>query len=257
MRKLLSADTFRMFHSKWFWLCLGGMLAMSVAFIIMQYTAMDYVVPLSRVIFLPMSFYGVTVAALISLFVGEDFSDGFIRNKIIAGRSRHNIFTSNLIVSWLACILIYLIVVLFTATIGSYLFEVDITADHFCKYLILGIGMCIAYGCIYCSITMLCGNKVTAAVLCMGLAFFMLFACLHTNQIMVQPEYKNGVQNLAYVDGFAKTVYAVLHDINPSGQAAQLSAMDVFHSVRWFICDLGWALAAGVGCAFFKRKNIQ
>ena len=64
MRKLLSANSFRIFHSKWFWLCLGGMLAMSVGFIIMQYTAMDYTVPLSRVIFLPMSFYGVTVAAL-------------------------------------------------------------------------------------------------------------------------------------------------------------------------------------------------
>ena len=48
MQRLLSADTFRMFRSKWFWLCLGGMLAMSVAFVVMQYTAMDYVVPLSR-----------------------------------------------------------------------------------------------------------------------------------------------------------------------------------------------------------------
>lgn len=257
MHKLLNANTFRLFHSKWFWLCLGGMLAMSVAFIIMQYTAMDYEVPLSRVIFLPMSFYGVTTAALISLFVGEDFSDGFIRNKIIAGRSRYSIFASNLVICWLACVVIYLIVILFTATVGCFLFEIDITPCSFCKYLFLGIGMCIAYGCIYCSITMLCGNKATATVLCMGLAFFLLFACLHTNQIMVQPEYKNGALNPAYVGGFAKAVYAVLHDLNPTGQAAQLSAMEVFQPVRWCICDLGWALIAGAGCAFFNRKNIQ
>ena len=133
MRKLLSAGTFRLFHSKWFWLCLGGMLAMSVAFIIMQYTAMDYEVPLSRVIFLPMSFYGVTLAALISLFVGEDYSDGFIRNKIIAGRSRYSIFTSNLIISCLACVVIYLIVILFTATTASFFFEINVTLDSFCK----------------------------------------------------------------------------------------------------------------------------
>ena len=95
MRKLLSADAFRIFRSKWFWLCLVGMLALAGAFITMQYTAMDYTVPLSRVIFLPMSFYGMAVAALVALFVGEDFHDGFIRNKIIAGHTRSAIFASN------------------------------------------------------------------------------------------------------------------------------------------------------------------
>lgn len=87
MTRLLGADTVRMYHSKCFWMCLGGMLIMAVGFLIMQGTAMDYTVPLSRVIFLPMSFYGVAAAALISMFVGEDFSDGFIRNKLIAGRA--------------------------------------------------------------------------------------------------------------------------------------------------------------------------
>ena len=257
MRKLLSADLFRVFHSKWFWLCLGGMLAMSIGFLVMQYTVMDYTVPLSRVIFLPMSFYGVTVAALVSLLVGEDFSDGFIRNKIIAGRSRFSVFASNLVVCWLGCATIYLTITLFTTVSGTFLFENDIASVKFFQYLMLGIGMCLAYGSIYCTITMLCGNKNTSTVLCMGFAFFMLFASLHTNQIMVQPEYKNGVQNPAYVDGFAKRIYAVLHDLNPTGQAAQLSTMDIFHPVRYFFCDLAWVLSTGVGIILFNRKNIQ
>lgn len=257
MCKLLSADTSRLFHSKWFWLCIFGMLAMSVAFVVMQLTAMDYTVPLSRVIFLPMSFYGVVMAALISLFVGEDYSDGFIRNKIIAGHSRTSVFLSNLLVSLLASALIYFIAVFFTTAVGSFLFEIDITIDQFCQYLLFGMGMSMAYGCIYCTITMLCGNKATSAVLCMGVAFFLLFACLHTNQVMVQTEYKNGAPNPAYVDGVAKIIYAIIHDLNPSGQAAQLSAMEIFHPVRWIICDFIWMLAAGVGCLYFHKKNIQ
>ena len=230
---------------------------MSIGFIIMQYTAMDYTVPLSRVIFLPMSFYGVTVAALVSLFVGEDFSDGFIRNKIIAGRSRFSVFASNLVVCWLACVTIYLTTILFTTISGSFLFEHDIAPAKFFQHLMLGIGMCLAYGSIYCTITMLCGNKTTAAVLCMGVAFVLLFAGLHTNLIMVQPEYKNGTFNPSYVDGFFKTVYAVLHDLNPTGQAAQLSTMDIFHPVRFFFCDLAWILPTGAGVVLFTRKNIQ
>lgn len=255
MRKLLSADLFRMFRGKWFWLSLGGMLAMAVAFIVMQYTAMDYTVPLSRVIFLPMSFFSVITAALVSLFVGDDFS--FIRNKLVAGRSRSSVFASNLVVSWIACAVIYLITTLFTAAIGRVLFETDITAAQFFRHLALGLGMCIAYGSIYCTIAMLSASKNTAAVRCMGLSFFLLFACLHTNQIMVQPEYKDGALNPAYVDGFAKTFYAILHDLNPSGQAAQLCAMEIFRPVRWILCDLGWTLAAGMGCMLFNRKDIQ
>lgn len=257
MRKLLSADTRRLFRSRWFWLCLGGMLAMSVAFIIMQKTAMDYTVPLSRVIFLPMSFFGMAVAALVSLFVGEDFSDGFIRNKLIAGRLRRSVFASHLVVSSVACILIYLAVVFFTSAVGSFFFEINLTIDVFFAYLLLGVGMCIAYGCIYCTITMLCDNKTTAAVVCMGLAFFLLCVSLHTNQVMVQPQYKDGVLNPAYVDGFAKAVYGVLHDLNPTGQAAQLSAMHAFNPFRMFVCDAVWIASAAVGTAIFQRRNIK
>jgi hypothetical protein len=91
----------------------------------------------------------------------------------------------------------------------------------------------------------------------MGLAFFLLVACLHTNQVMIQTEYKDGVLNPAYVDGFAKVVYSVLHDLNPSGQAAQLSAMEVFQPIRCILCDFLWILIAGAGCTIFNRKNIQ
>ena len=257
MAKLLSADLDRVFRSKWFWLCLGGMLMMAVAFIIMQYTAMDYSVPLSRVVFLPMSFYGLAVAALVSLFVGEDFSDGFIRNKIIAGHWRFAVFASNLLVSWLVCILIYLLVTVFTMLIGLFLFACDITPVVFFRHLLMGVGMCLAYGSIFCTITMLCGNKTTSAVLCMGLAFFLLVVCLHTNQVLVQPEYKDGLLNPVYVDGAVRSIYLILHNLNPSGQAAQLSAMHIFDSRFWVFCDMCWIMISGMGVCLFKRKNIK
>lgn len=257
MSRLLRADAFRMYRGKWFWLCLGGMLLMSVAFIVMQYTAMDYSVPLSRVIFLPLSFYGVAVAALVSMYVGEDFSDGFIRNKLIAGRSRSSIFLSNLAISWTACVTIYLMITLFTFFVGRGFFEIDVAWTEFGRYLLWGMFMCLAYGSIFGTVTMLTGNKAVSVMLCMGLAFFMLFLCLHTNQIMVQPEYKDGVLNPHYVSGVKKIVYGILHDINPSGQAAQLSTMEIFHPVRWIVCDIGWMLAAGVGTVLFQRADIR
>lgn len=258
MIRLLGADTVRMYHSKGFWMCLGGMLVMAVGFLIMQGTAMDYTVPLSRVIFLSMSFYGVAAAALISMFVGEDFADGFIRNKLIAGRSRKTVFLSTLMVCWTACVAIYLMTTGFTYLAGRFFFEADITFMDFVRHLLLGILTCLAYGSIFCTVSTLVGKKASAVLICMGLAFGMLFLSLHTNQVMVQPEYKNGMLNPHYVRGLLKAVYALLHDGNPTGQAAQLSAMRIFHSVRWIVCDLGWMLAAAVlGPALFQRANIR
>ena len=256
MRKLLSADLYRMRRSKCLWLSMGAMLGIACLFLVMQYTAMDYTVPLSRVIFLPVSFYGVAAAALVCLFVHGDFTGGFIRNKIIACCSRTSIFLSTLIVCWLACIGIYLVTTLFTGAIGIFLFEINVTPAEFLAHLAMGVGMCLAYGSIYCTIAMLCTNQTSAMVVCMGLSFAMLFVSLQTNQILVQPAYKNGVPNPVYVEGFAKTLYAIVHDLNPTGQAAQLSAMHIFHPLRWIVCDLAWVLAAGIGIPLFRKKDI-
>jgi hypothetical protein len=78
-----------------------AMLGLSAAFMTMQATAMDYTVPLSRVIFLPMSMYCVTMAAFVSVFVGTDFSDGFIRNKLLTAEHRYSLVISQTIVSLL------------------------------------------------------------------------------------------------------------------------------------------------------------
>lgn len=58
-------------------------------------------------------------------------------------------------------------------------------------------------------------------------------------------------------EGITKILYAILHDLNPSGQAAQLSAMKIFHPIRWLICDFAWILAAGVGSVLFRHTDIK
>ena len=105
MIRLLRADLIRLGRSFSFRLSLMAMLGLSAAFMTMQATAMDYSVPLSRVIFLPMSMYGVTMAAFVSVFVGTDFSDGFIRNKLLTAEHRYNLVVAQIIVSCLACLI--------------------------------------------------------------------------------------------------------------------------------------------------------
>ena len=91
MIRLLSASLYRLKKSAAFWSCLIGMLVIASVFMVMQATSMEYTVPLSRVIFLPLSFYGVAAAAMVSVFTGRDFADGFIRNKLIFSKSRSQV----------------------------------------------------------------------------------------------------------------------------------------------------------------------
>lgn len=258
MRKLLSADFARLWKSSAFWGCLVGMILLAVFFMTIQYTAMDYEVPLSRVIFLPLSLYGVAVAALVSVFTGTDFSDGFIRNKLLLCKSRSHVLFSHIIVNCVACIIIYLIVSAFAAGAGLFFFENDVKTETFLYYLFLGIGMSAAYGCVFSVVTLLCGNKTSAVIWCMGMAMVMLFLSLHTNQLLVQTEFKNGLPNPHYVDGFRRALYGVLHDLNPCGQAAQLSSWEVWNPVRVVICNLLWMLAVSTaGCLRFNKKDVK
>ena len=256
--RLLRADFFRLIKSKWLWLSILAMLGLSLGFVSMQYSGMDYVVALDRVVFIPISFYGVIAAAMVSLFVGEDFSDGCIRNKIVAGRSRSAIFISHLIVCCVTCMVIYLLMLTVTISMGLALFENNVTTKKLIHFVALGMLTCMIYACIYCALTMLIGEKTQGVVICMIISFALLFAALHTNQIVVQEPMKNGLPNPHYVSGVKRYVYEWLHDLNPTGQAAQLSSMDCQSPLRWVVSNVMWfVLSIGLGSIIFTKKNIR
>ena len=258
MIKLLKADLIRLSKSSSFYLSLIAMLGLSVAFMAMQATAMDYTVPLSRVIFLPMSMYGAAMAAFVSIFVGTDFSEGFIRNKLLITENRYSLVFSQIIVSCLACLVVYTVVTAFTAGLGCFFFENNVDTVTLIRFYCIGVGMCLATGCLFSVITLLCGNKTQAIIWCMALAFGMLFLAMHTNGKLVQPEYKDGALNPHYVGGLRRTAYGILHDLNPCGQAAQLSTWEVWHPIRVFVCNLMViAVSTALGCLLFDKKEIK
>ena len=258
MNSMLKADFMRLLKSIAFRISLITMLLLSAGFMFIQATAMDYTVPLSRVIFLPMSMYGITMAAFVSVFVGTDFSDGFVRNKILAAGNRNSLFFSQIIVSCVACVVVYVVVTTFSAGVGRFFFENNVDSIGFIHFFLWGLGMCLSIGCVFSVITMLCGNKTHAVIVCMGLAFGMLFLCMHTNAVLVQQEYKDGLLNPHYTGGIKRIIYGILHDANPCGQAAQLSAWEVWHPVRGFLINLLMIFIwSALGCSVFRKKDIK
>ncbi len=81
---------------------------------------------------------------------------------------------------------------------------------------------------------------------------------LPSNGKLVQPEYEDGAMNPNYVGGMRRTVYGILHDLNPCGQVAQLSTWEVWHPIRITLSNLAMVSVASVlGCMLFERKDIK
>ena len=258
MLNMLKVDFIRLRKSSAFWLLLFGMLIIAFVFMIIQKTAMDYSVPLSRVIFLPMSMYGLAVSAFISTFVGTDFSDGFIRNKLLFLNNRNNYVISQIIVCCTACAIVYVIITAFSAGVGYFFFENNVKGIDSIRFFLLGFGTSLVSGCLFCVITILCRNKTRAIICCMGLAFLTLVLAMHTNSILVQTMYKNGILNPNYIDGFRRVLISILHDLNPCGQASQLSSWKVWHPIRMMIMDIILICSLStLGCLVFQRKDIN
>ena len=258
MAKILRADCYRMYAKKWLWLCTLAMMALSAVFCIMQHTAMDYEVSLDRVVFLPMSFYGVMAAALIGIFVGDDFSDGVIRNKIVSGITKRSIYFSTLLTCCSGGIVVYLMTIAVSLGIGVHWFQINVTAGEIAYYAALGFLTCLTYCSVYSMLAMLIQNKTHAIAVCMILSFGMLFLSLHTNSILVQTEYESGVLNPHFVNGLKKAAYEFLHDLNPTGQAVQLSMMQCLNTVRYVLVDVGLiVLTSALGSFAFRRKDIK
>lgn len=258
MNKLLKADIYRMFSGKLLWVAVASIIVISLSFCAMQYKALDYEVAIDRVIFLPMVFYGVISAALTGLFAGGEYSDGIIRNKIISGHSRYSIYISQLIAVYAASITIYLFSLIITIGIGLQLFKINVSYSEIVEFIFMGALTCTANASVFFLISIIAGNRSKAVTLCMVLSFLMLYASLTTNSALMAPEFKDGVRNIHYIAGGKRVVYELLHNVNPTGQAAQLSMMKIDNKTIFVVIDILLDFACGVFGAFmFNKKDLK
>lgn len=284
MSRLLTSTFFRMLKKIVFWILLICM------FIYGVYSASNFASEASAgfaidgCVFDFVPFMGLVAAIFISLFVGSEYSDGTIRNKLVVGHSRMQIYLANLIACSLACVLISLayvagVIVVSSSKGGELLTETSIIA----MCLICSLFLSIAFTSIMIMLAILNTNKAGNVVVSMILALIMLVSSSYIYQRLGEPEtYDNYVSvnevgiptqveqspNSLYIDGTPRAVLEVVNDLLPSGQAMQLA--DAFDSegiankdienasYRW----LGYSIlvivvTSSLGIALFRKKEIR
>lgn len=276
MNKLISAGFSRLRRDKIFWLLIAAMLAYAVVYMLngcrqASFNAQSgYHYTLEQFYFHYALLIGLFSAVFTSLFLGTEYNDGAIRNKLIIGHTRTQIYLSSLIVSMSATMLIMLtwlaggligIPVLGLWKMGSWLYV----------YLLVSVLSAAALSAIFTFIGMLCPNKAFSAVGAILLFFALLLVAFKIYNALSQPEFASGIvmtadgmqmtdpsPNPGYVSGTTRGIYQFILDVLPTGQGILTFDLGISHPVRMIVSSL--LITAGVtagGVGIFNKKNIR
>ncbi|MBQ3584921.1 MAG: ABC transporter permease subunit [Lachnospiraceae bacterium] len=208
MNKLLRANFSRLFKSKVFWICLSCMFvpaAYSVG--IRAYnriTASEnaYQSP-DGLLFMSGVYLPVVIAVLIGIYIGTEYSDGTLRNKLIIGHSRVHIYIANLIVSVTTVLvlnLVYMAVIVCAGIplVGKFTTPVNVLVKCFlCENLSV-----LAITAISLFVSMRIQSKSTGSILAIIVSVGLLFGSSLISISLEEPEYifNDDVQINTYVE---------------------------------------------------------
>lgn len=265
MRNLLAANFFRLRRSKYFWTAAAAMTLCALGLVLME-AHETYEVLLERAMFQSLAFYGVFTAVFVSLFLGAEYGDGAIRNKLAVGMKRETVYLSLWLTAAAACVLFYGLAIATAGIVGYVSLGTQEILLHFLTASMLGLLGCFAYCGLYSLIVMLCQNKAIGAVCCLGTAIFLLALAMFVNLRLAQPPVEQVIQgtqiveieNPYYLTGPRRELFELLQLLNPAGQAAKITTMDLDHPVSMAAYSILFSiLACFCGMALFQRKDLK
>ena len=163
MRKLLSANFYRLWKNKIFWIEIGFTALLSVFIVVVNYSpkvqaSVDRLF-LDNVFFTMYQVIGFILAAGISLIVGTEYSDGTVRNKLIIGHTRTNIYLATLISNIEVSCMVLMLHGMITYGVGYFLFgSFQISEGLVLTAIICAVLTVVVFSAIFVAIAMNCSN---------------------------------------------------------------------------------------------------
>ena len=275
MYNLLSAGIMRLLKSKLFWLlCVSALLWSAVIYFLLwdsvEYFGEIYLnVNAGFYFMMPLFYIGVAEAVFCAFFIGTDYSDGTIRNKLFTGHKRTAVYLSNFALTSFAGICFCLahiaaLVLVGLPLIGTGVFTAipELPLRLLCEALIV-----LANSAIFTLLSMLNSNKTAAAVVGILLSFVIIVSGVMVYSALKQPEFysmdadgSTVVPNPRYIkDGAAREALEWL-----SASVPFSASMEVIHpeggkaSARVTVCQFGLtAVLTAVGVAAFRKKDVK
>ena len=278
MYKLLSAGFARLKKNYIFWIGMVTMLVMTIchmmskskeAIVWIEQGIMHY---LDNYYFDMGPFIGVFCAIFVCLFIGTEYSDGVMRNKLSVGHTRTRVYLSNFIVSLTACECFVVMWVIGGLVGIPKLGFLQIGYSGFVLYVLLSLLYTAALTGIFVMFSMLSCNKAVNAVfeILLALLLIMIGSTLYmqlgetaettarmVGNVMVDA---GGVPmpNPAYVGGDLRGILQFLADSLPTSQALLMRSTELNRPILSATASITITMVTLiVGCAVFRKKDLK
>lgn len=275
MNRLLASNFSRLKKNRLFWgecVCMFVFGVFLVGNKYLEQVRYHSVEILDNVFFAYAIVIGLAIAVFGSRFVGTEYSDGTIRNKLIVGHTRPRIYFVNLITNIAAAFVLCLCFLVPVLVLGIPLLGTLIVGMDIILWMLLGTFLlAVAFCSIFTMFSIVCSREpvVVAASMLFMLAFFIVAVAV--NAKLEAPEFvtsysldeSGGLEphtepNPKYLTESERVYYQFIYDFLPTGQAIQYASMSAIHLWQMplysFLLSLG-TTAAGV--MIFQHKDIK
>lgn len=281
MTKLLSANFRRLFRAPIFWFGLVASCVYTLFGVINNFyykgVMPDTVIKADHTLLPDGLILSLIVAVVVALFIGREYSDKTIRNKIVAGHSRMTIYLANLIVCSVATVIFFAVPTLLIGLgVGAPLLGgFELSAKAFILPALCSLLALLGFTALFVLVAMSVQNRTVAAIAILLLAIVLAGIAQPIWEALDAPKYVEEyvfseeandfiltgkmMENPAYVGGFARVIYKALYNALPGCQIMQISPFnktaDMDHLPIYSLAFI--ALTTAAGLVIFKKKELK
>ena len=277
MRNLLSAGFVRLWRSKMFWLSCLFVAATTVIAIWTRYNERvqyGYSSNLDSAFSYCVLFIAILIPIVCALFIGVEYADGTIRNKVACGHNRGSVYLSSLILCSVGSLIMCTAAVVPGLCVGLPLlggFNMDWT-----RAILFFIGvytLSLLWSALFTLLAMLVSNRAVSVVAAMLLSLALLAAGAYLEgrleaaptiqgfTVIVDGEVYEGEEypNPAYLpEGPLRDAIQFLSDFTPGGQTLQHVNQRAKRPEVLIAYDaVLFVLSTAAGLFLFRRKDLK
>lgn len=275
MRKLLNANFSLLKKSKWFWY----LVIFSAGYCVAQYlydlwyvlNSPQYTTSIEEYYFSFGVWIGLLAAMFAATFIGNETAGGLVKNKIVVGHKRSDIYMAN----WLAVFFVSVIMaaawcltaLVFIPWLGGF----TMPAQEITVYLCASVLILAVYASLYVFIGMLTASKSGAIKLCIIIFLALMIVAARLVDVYSQPEITqdyeptaNGmvlgqpVPNPDYIGGTARNILEWIIIILPTTQGFMLGAREAFNLPAMMCASaIITVFFTLLGLRLFNRKDLK
>lgn len=278
MRKLLNSEIRHILKSKLFWLEILFFAGFSAFIVMVNYSpavqSSENPIYLDDVFFNFYQMMAFAFAICISMTIGTEYSDGVIRNKLIVGHTRRNIYFSTLLLHTAVSFLMIVLHGVVSYGLGFLLFGGFQTEFSHLIYIISCSALAnLVFVALFISISMNGSNKAVTVVVTIVLYIAILYLTAFIGARLSAEEMTyDGIKILSdgtmqlgeliknpnYISGWTRTVYKCIYDIIPTGQIIQMQSDSFVPCVHFPVLSaVLLVLNTAAGFLLFRKKDIK